>query len=152
MAGKQALSGILFLSLFLSLSLSLSLFLFLSFSLCFFSLSLSFIELPLPLAASSFVPYWWGDAGETEKGPTNTCPPLQTDHKTDVLVIGGGYTGSSSFLLFSLSFYPFSDSLQSGMSVAREMKKRHPGMKITVCEAKFSGSGASGRNGLELSF
>jgi gamma-glutamylputrescine oxidase len=53
-------------------------------------------------------------------------PPLETDIEADIAIIGGGYTGLSS---------------------ACYLKKRFPGKKIILLEARSPGQGASGRNG-----
>ena len=77
-------------------------------------------------AMASHHPYWYGDAGDDANGPRDKLPAVSSDISVDFLVIGGGYTG---------------------MSVARELKKRHPEMNVAICEGKFVGFGASGRNG-----
>lgn len=53
-------------------------------------------------------------------------PPLQGDLSTDVLIIGGGF---------------------SGMSSAYHIKQADPGTDVIVLEAEVTGYGASGRNG-----
>ncbi len=53
-------------------------------------------------------------------------PPLETDIEADIAIIGGGYTG---------------------LSAACCLKKRFPGKKIVLLEARGTGQGASGRNG-----
>jgi len=53
-------------------------------------------------------------------------PPLQGNHKVDIAVIGGGFTG---------------------VATAHELKRAEPSLRIAVLEAKEVGYGASGRNG-----
>ncbi len=59
-----------------------------------------------------------------ERAPKN--PPLTSDIKVDVAVIGAGYTG---------------------LSAAYHMKMLRPDEEVVVLEAEFAGHGASGRNG-----
>lgn len=59
-------------------------------------------------------------------GTYTPAPSLQGNVKTDVAVIGGGFTG---------------------IAVAHELKRAEPGLDVTVLEAKTVGYGASGRNG-----
>lgn len=65
--------------------------------------------------------FWLQDAGG---GPAS--PPLTADASCDVAVVGGGY---------------------AGLWTALRLKEQAPGLKVTVLEADFCGSGASGRNG-----
>ncbi len=53
-------------------------------------------------------------------------PPLPGDLRADVVIIGGGFTGTST---------------------AYHLKKLDPGAEVVVLEAKVTGYGASGRNG-----
>ena len=52
--------------------------------------------------------------------------PLHRDLRTDVCIVGGGFTG---------------------LWTALELKRRDPSVDVTVVEADLCGSGASGRNG-----
>ncbi|PZR51391.1 MAG: amino acid oxidase, partial [Stutzerimonas stutzeri] len=54
------------------------------------------------------------------------APPLQGSADCDVAIVGGGY---------------------AGLWTALRIKERAPETRITVLEADFCGSGASGRNG-----
>ncbi|KAB2850974.1 MAG: FAD-dependent oxidoreductase [Hyphomicrobiaceae bacterium] len=62
-------------------------------------------------------------AGRPAKEP---APALRSDIKTDVAIIGGGYTG---------------------LATAYHLKTAEPGLDVTVLEAMTTGFGASGRNG-----
>jgi glycine/D-amino acid oxidase-like deaminating enzyme len=53
-------------------------------------------------------------------------PPLQGDQDVDVAIVGGGF---------------------GGLSAAYELIKAEPSLRIAVLEARFTGYGASGRNG-----
>jgi glycine/D-amino acid oxidase-like deaminating enzyme len=66
---------------------------------------------------------WLDDAMRRE---TFTWTSLAEDISTDVLVVGGGYTG---------------------LWTATHIKRQSPGTDVCVLEADLSGSGASGRNG-----
>jgi glycine/D-amino acid oxidase-like deaminating enzyme len=59
-------------------------------------------------------------------GPYTPEPPLQGTASADVAIIGSGYTG---------------------LAAAYELKRADPALNIAVLEAKFTGYGASGRNG-----
>ena len=52
--------------------------------------------------------------------------PLDHDLRTDVCIVGGGFTG---------------------LWTALELKSRDPSVDVTIVEAQLCGSGASGRNG-----
>jgi len=54
------------------------------------------------------------------------APPLTGEHRTDVCIVGGGYTG---------------------LWTALRIKELDPAVSVTILEARFCGSGASGRNG-----
>ncbi|WP_022706569.1 NAD(P)/FAD-dependent oxidoreductase [Paracoccus zeaxanthinifaciens] len=62
-----------------------------------------------------------------QAGPQPDLPPLQGDQRTDVAVIGAGYTG-----------------LSAALHLARQ------GLSVTVLEAQRVGFGASGRNGGQI--
>ena len=53
-------------------------------------------------------------------------PPLSGTHTTDVCIVGGGYTG---------------------LWTALRIQKLDPSVSVTIVEARYCGSGASGRNG-----
>jgi glycine/D-amino acid oxidase-like deaminating enzyme len=57
-------------------------------------------------------------------------PPLDGSTRTDVVVVGAGFTG---------------------LWTARELLRRDPSLAVLVCEARIAGFGASGRNGAWLS-
>jgi glycine/D-amino acid oxidase-like deaminating enzyme len=59
-------------------------------------------------------------------GPYTPEPALQQTASADVAIIGGGYTG---------------------LAAAYELKRLDPSLNIAVLEAKYTGYGASGRNG-----
>ncbi|WP_208322457.1 FAD-dependent oxidoreductase [Mumia sp. ZJ430] len=65
--------------------------------------------------------FWLDDVGDTV-----AYPPLAGAHTTDLLVVGGGYTG---------------------LWTAVKAKLRNPGTRVAVLEAQTVGWAASGRNG-----
>jgi glycine/D-amino acid oxidase-like deaminating enzyme len=65
---------------------------------------------------------WWLD----EAPPDPETAPLDGEAEADVAVVGGGYTG---------------------LWTALELKRREPGLRVTVLEAELVGFGPSGRNG-----
>lgn len=67
------------------------------------------------------VPWWLEEAP-----PDPEAPPLAGDAEADVAIVGGGYTG---------------------LWTALELKRREPGLRVTVLEAEHVGFGPSGRNG-----
>ncbi len=71
-----------------------------------------------------FVDNFWFRAANLENETINE--PLRGDHKADIVIIGGGYTGLSSAFHINQSF---------------------PDKKITLLEGACCGYGASGRNG-----
>jgi glycine/D-amino acid oxidase-like deaminating enzyme len=60
------------------------------------------------------------------RDPGADCPPLRGSTSTDVVVIGGGFTG---------------------LWTAWNLVERAPGIRVTVVERDVVGGGASGRNG-----
>jgi glycine/D-amino acid oxidase-like deaminating enzyme len=64
-----------------------------------------------------------------DKEPYSPSPPLASDRRTDVLIIGGGFTG---------------------LSTAYHLSKRFPDKSIVLLEAREVGNGASGRNGGQM--
>jgi glycine/D-amino acid oxidase-like deaminating enzyme len=71
-----------------------------------------------------FVDNFWFKTADVDNETINE--PLQGDHKADIVIIGGGYTGLSS---------------------AFHIHQRFPDKKITLLEGAYCGYGASGRNG-----
>ncbi len=65
--------------------------------------------------------YWLESLGEIKPNPS-----LKGEEKTDIAIIGGGYTG---------------------MSTGYHLKKYDQGINVTLLEAEICGYGASGRNG-----
>lgn len=78
------------------------------------------MNLPRPARRS----WWLEEALAAEPGPP--CPPLDRDTETDVVILGGGYTG---------------------MWTAHFLKERHPGTDVVLLERDICGGGPSGRNG-----
>jgi glycine/D-amino acid oxidase-like deaminating enzyme len=78
-------------------------------------------ELSAALADASTVPYWLDS-------PDRPAPraALVGEHDTDLVVVGGGYTG---------------------LWTAVQAKERHPGRRVVLLEGKRIGWAASGRNG-----
>ncbi len=67
--------------------------------------------------------YWFKTIGiDTMK----INPPLRGEHKADIVIVGGGFTG---------------------LSTAYNLRKKYPQKKIVLLEGAFCGFGASGRNG-----
>lgn len=73
------------------------------------------------------VSHWYSSSSE---GLPDPRPSLPGDRDADVCIVGAGYTG---------------------LWTAYYLKRRDPGLRITVLEARFAGFGASGRNGGWLS-
>ena len=61
-----------------------------------------------------------------ESAPPEPAPPLRGELVTDVVIVGGGFTG---------------------VSTAWHLREANPGLGIALLEAGVLGSGASGRNG-----
>lgn len=68
--------------------------------------------------------WWLEDALASDPG--EPCPALHGEFQTDVLILGGGYTG---------------------MWTAWFLKQRDPGIDVAILEADICGGGPSGRNG-----
>jgi glycine/D-amino acid oxidase-like deaminating enzyme len=68
------------------------------------------------------VSFWWRQEGL----PARTRPPLPGDTTADVCIVGAGYTG---------------------LWTAYYLKTLQPDLRVVVLEQRFSGFGASGRNG-----
>jgi glycine/D-amino acid oxidase-like deaminating enzyme len=85
-------------------------------------LSMSSIEMRPPvLAAKGDRSFWLQNIGADA-----VTPPLQGSEACDVAIVGGGY---------------------AGLWTALRIKEQAPDARITILEADFCGSGASGRNG-----
>lgn len=70
-------------------------------------------------------PWWFDEAVRLDMGPIDT-PELAGDVTTDVVIVGGGYTG---------------------LWTAQELRRRNRSLRIIVLEADRCGLGPSGRNG-----
>ncbi|MWB79089.1 FAD-dependent oxidoreductase [Pseudooceanicola sp. 216_PA32_1] len=73
------------------------------------------------LAATTRTPFWAATAG-----PQAPCPPLGTDLRCDLAIVGGGFTG---------------------LWTALEARRRLPDARIVLVDAGACGNAASGRNG-----
>lgn len=69
---------------------------------------------------------FWLDEALSKEPLDNDCPPLLGDHRADICIVGGGYTG---------------------LWTALTLKERDPSLDVAVIEARYCGYGASGRNG-----
>lgn len=78
---------------------------------------------------SSYNGAFWIEQVLAQEPGAETTEVLEGQHRTDVLIIGGGFTG---------------------LWTAIELKKRNPGLDVTLIEANLCGTGASGRNGGHL--
>lgn len=78
-----------------------------------------------PVARPASQSLWLTEALAREPD-ANDAPTLVGDHRTDVCIVGGGYTG---------------------LWTALRIKELDPSASVTLLEARFCGSGASGRNG-----
>ena len=70
--------------------------------------------------------WWLHDALADPSLAGDPAPPLATDTRADVVILGGGYTG---------------------MWTALQLKDRDPGLDIVILEQDICGGGPSGRNG-----
>lgn len=78
----------------------------------------------MTMEPSDYQPFWFSDALKQEQD--SFARPLHEDTKTDVCIIGGGYTG---------------------LWTAIQLKLKQPDLDIVIIEKGLCGSGASGRNG-----
>ncbi len=69
-------------------------------------------------------PFWLEQALQADT--SETCPPLQGEVRTDVCIVGGGYTGLWTAIM---------------------LKQQNPELDVLLIEADICGAGASGRNG-----
>ena len=76
---------------------------------------------PPPAPTIGEVSFWYADIGLPSRRPA-----LAGDTRTDICIIGAGYTG---------------------LWTAYYLKSANPDLKITIIEKEFAGFGASGRNG-----
>lgn len=79
--------------------------------------------------ASDSTSWWWLDT-EGLRSDAPTCPPLLGERRVDVAIVGGGFTG---------------------LWTALALKQRRPGLDIALVEEHMCGSGASGKNGGNVS-
>jgi glycine/D-amino acid oxidase-like deaminating enzyme len=70
--------------------------------------------------------WWLREALSKEEFADPPAPPLRSDIRADVVILGGGYTG---------------------MWTAWFLKEREPGIDVVLLEADICGGGPSGRNG-----
>ena len=70
--------------------------------------------------------WWLREALAQPEFAGEPCPPLDTDTKADVVILGGGYTG---------------------MWTAWFLKELDPGLDVVLLEQDICGGGPSGRNG-----
>jgi glycine/D-amino acid oxidase-like deaminating enzyme len=68
----------------------------------------------------------WLQEAQAQESDDGKSPSLVGAHVTDICIVGGGYTG---------------------LWTALRIKELDPTVSVTLLEAKFCGSGASGRNG-----
>lgn len=78
------------------------------------------MTLPRPARRS-----WWLEEA-LAADPGEPCPPLDRDIESEVVILGGGYTG---------------------MWTAHFLKERDPGIDVVLIEQDICGGGPSGRNG-----
>ncbi len=78
---------------------------------------------------SSYEGAFWIEQAFAREPEAEAVTPLEGQLRTDLLIIGGGFTG---------------------LWTAIELKKRDPNLDVTLIEAKLCGTGASGRNGGHL--
>ena len=69
---------------------------------------------------------WWLREALAREGEATPCPPLDRDAVTDVVIVGGGFTG---------------------LWTAYQLKRKRPDLGVTILEQDICGGGPSGRNG-----
>jgi len=72
-------------------------------------------------------PFWLEQALQLDS--SEPCPPLRGEVRTDVCIVGGGYTGLWTAIM---------------------LKQQNPELDVLLIEADICGAGASGRNGGQL--
>jgi glycine/D-amino acid oxidase-like deaminating enzyme len=72
------------------------------------------------------LPAWWLEQALAAEGDPPPAPGLTGDSTADVAIVGGGYTG---------------------LWTALALRRRDPGLRVTLLEAEICGAGPSGRNG-----
>ncbi len=86
-------------------------------------------EADLKLTGTALTPgaqrSWWLREALTNEH-VDACAPLHADATTDVVIIGGGFTG---------------------MWTAYQLARKQPGLGVTILEQDICGGGPSGRNG-----
>jgi glycine/D-amino acid oxidase-like deaminating enzyme len=85
--------------------------------------------LRLQSVKSSNTGAFWIEQALSREVDAEDAEPFEGQLRTDVLIVGGGFTG---------------------LWTAIELKKRNPNLDVTLIEAKLCGTGASGRNGGHL--
>ncbi|TSJ64077.1 FAD-dependent oxidoreductase [Starkeya sp. 3C] len=68
---------------------------------------------------------WWLSEALASEGSARPAPPLAGDVRTDVAIVGGGFTG---------------------LWTALALRSRRPDIRVTVIERDVCGAGASGKN------
>jgi glycine/D-amino acid oxidase-like deaminating enzyme len=86
-------------------------------------------EMDLKLTGTALTPgaqrsWWLREALAREQA--QPCPPVSGDATTDVVIVGGGFTG---------------------MWTAYQLARKQPGLGVTILEQDICGGGPSGRNG-----
>ncbi|MCS0502832.1 FAD-binding oxidoreductase [Ancylobacter mangrovi] len=70
-------------------------------------------------------PSWWLNEALESEGQVRPCPPLSGMVRTDIAIVGGGFTG---------------------LWAALALRERRPDLSVTLIEHEICGAGASGKN------